>query len=480
MNLLCCFLSARSRLRTRRTFADCGMLRVICWAYSTALLLIAIHGPPAVAEEPPAAIADEQVPAQRVVLRVSEGTLNELWGSRDVDRQTDVRDMILGTSVYGRARVVGTSRIELTPSADQATFRMIFEGTAYSRTTGYNGPAIIYSRAITGFTATKQIAFEPGEGFRAAPSQVLASTQVFVDGIDSTRGGLVGRVVRRRAAREESALHSQATEIARQRAGHRVAGALDRTTEQRLARLNWVAPLRELAATALSAADSGEPRFAFSTTPQYLQIATSFGDRGLPIEIPLRDTRIADGTAAEVWLHESLLGGRLPARLDLVTRPVAMRNVLSVLSATARAIAGNKDFHSPLGPFLAQQPVRIHKAGDWRVVALDMTSTAPRAIARASVPRAKPQSSSAVASVQRTRPLAAEPAPASRSVAAQSSDLPKNRIWTSGPYHADATFLALEGNMVRLLRTSGVRASIQFEKLSPADQQWITNYLAAE
>jgi hypothetical protein len=33
--------------------------------------------------------------------------------------------------------------------------------------------------------------------------------------------------------------------------------------------------------------------------------------------------------------------------------------------------------------------------------------------------------------------------------------------------------------MVRLLRTTGVRASIPIEKLSPVDQQWIREYLAA-
>src|SRR5262245_21408389 len=176
----------------------------------------------ATADEPPAARAGEQVPAHRVVLRLSEGMLNSLWGNQWIDRQADVRDNILGTSIYGRARVVGASRVQLAESPDQARFQMLFQGTAYSRTTGYNGPAIIYSRAVTAFTATKQIVAEAGDGFRAWPSQVWARTQTFVEGIGSTRGGLVGRIVQRRAARSEAELHAEATEIARQKTARRV------------------------------------------------------------------------------------------------------------------------------------------------------------------------------------------------------------------------------------------------------------------
>ncbi len=84
-----------------------------------------------------------ELPDHRVVLRISEAMLNSLVNNKAFDRQIDVRDVILGTSIYGTVRIVGKPGIKLADSPDQATFHIIFDGTAYSQTTGYNGPAII-------------------------------------------------------------------------------------------------------------------------------------------------------------------------------------------------------------------------------------------------------------------------------------------------------------------------------------------------
>jgi hypothetical protein len=424
-------------------------------------------------------------PAHRVVLRLSEEMLNTLLGSQDVDRQTGVREVILGTAVYGQSRVTGQHRVQLAENGEQATFFLIFQGAAHSRTTGYNGPAIIYSRTITTFTATKQIVLEPGQGFQALPSQVTARSQTFVEGIDSTRGGLIGRIVRRRAARTEAALHAEATEIARQKAARRIAAALDRTSEARLARLNGVSQFQNVAAAALSAGRSGQPKYACCTTPHYLQIATSFGSGGSPIELPVEDASDAAGAPIEIWFHETLVGDGTLAAIDLMTTPTSVADFLKAISTAAQVIGGNQDPSSPLAPLLSEQPVRIRKTGDWRVIAVEMPADASPAIARAPAPRIMPQQPAPAAPTP-TVPSSAAPAPAAIAQlapapgpAAEPADPPRNRIWTSGPYHADAQFLALEGNMVRLLRTTGVRTSIPIEKLSPADQTWIREYLAA-
>jgi hypothetical protein len=154
------------------------------------------------------------------------------------------------------------------------------------------------------------------------------------------------------------------------------------------------------------------------------------------------------------------------AAIDFLNPALSISDFLKAVSVTARII-GARSHGNPLGPFLAAQPFRIQTAGDWRVVAVKMPTDRSPAVARVSAPRPKPQS------------LTLDTlAPAS---AVQPSRTPlKKRIWTSGPYHADATFLSLEGNIVRLLRTSGVRTSIPIEKLSPADQLWIRNYLASQ
>jgi hypothetical protein len=52
------------------------------------------------------------------------------------------------------------------------------------------------------------------------------------------------------------------------------------------------------------------------------------------------------------------------------------------------------------------------------------------------------------------------------------------RTWTSGKYTAEARFVSLDGDTVRLQRTSGVNTKIPFEKLSAEDQHWIRQYVS--
>src|SRR4030095_16543036 len=166
-----------------------------------------------------------------------------------------------------------------------------------------------------------------------------------------------------RAAQSEADLHAEATEIARQKTARRIAAALDRTSEERLARVNGGAPFRKLAATALSAVRSGEVKFAYSTTPHYLQIATNFGDGNSPIELPVVDAKEAAGADAQIWLHESLMDDRIQASIDSLGRPISVGDTLRAVSAAARIIGRNQDGGGPLGPLLAGQPILIHTAG---------------------------------------------------------------------------------------------------------------------
>jgi len=151
-------------------------------AFVAALLML--EHLPAMAEEGP---TPKTIPARRVVLRLSDTMLNSLLGNHDVDRQIDVRDTILGTSVSGKMRLVGKPSVTLVESPDRAILKLRFSGTTYSRTTGHNGPAIIYNRTVTTFSATRQIVLEPGKGVYGVQPQVIARTQVFLEGIDSRR-----------------------------------------------------------------------------------------------------------------------------------------------------------------------------------------------------------------------------------------------------------------------------------------------------
>src|SRR5206468_2142342 len=124
--------------------------------------------------------------------------------------------------VTGAARLVGKLRMHPVPSPDKARFNTVFEGAIYCRTIGRKEMVTVHSHSITRFTASKEIVFEPDKGFYARPTAIVAHTQCFTDSINPGRGGLIGRIIERRAAEQIAAERPQVTAIIRQRAIGRI------------------------------------------------------------------------------------------------------------------------------------------------------------------------------------------------------------------------------------------------------------------
>jgi len=364
-----------------------NFLRPCCtasWLLSASCWLAFIAPRMAQGQDPPP--ADEPC-SHRVVVRLSDQLLNSLM-TKGFSRETEVRDVILGTQIYGRARIDAQPGVTLAECPDQATFQVTVEGTAHSRSTGYNGPAIIYSRSVTTFTATKQVIFEPGRGFYALPPKVVARTQTFTDGVGSSRGGIVGRVVRRKAGQQVAARHAESQEIARQKAEQRIAIAFDRHMEQRLARLNRAAEFRSLVIAALRPSGSGEPKYACCSTPKYLQIATNFGDGGPAIELPVKGSASQAAAPVEVWLHHSLVGDRLGVALQLLNHPARATDLLLALSAAARVVERqNGSASTPLAALASNWPVKVNQFGDWSVVEVEFNADDRRTARVTAIPR---------------------------------------------------------------------------------------------
>jgi len=351
-----------------------------------------------VSGEEPVDTAPGNVPAHRIVLRIPDVILNSLLGSQKVDRQASVRDEILGTSIQGTARIIGKLGVTLAESPDQATFHIFFDGTAYSQTTGHNGAAIIHSRSVTTFTATKLIVFEPGKGFHGSAPKVTARTETFVEGIGSTRGGgLIGGIVRHEAARIEAKQHAETTEIATQIAEQRIAAEFELNSEERLARMNWITELRSMAATALRTTGGGDPKYVCSTTPHYLQIATSFGEGNSAIELPHRPMAAAPGSPIEIWIHESLLGRDNPVVANGGGIRIPTKESINAISAAALVLGANSDSTAQLVSLIEERSLRMQQVGTWRVISWDQPCIefSSTSVARTPVPSLPPPSSDA-------------------------------------------------------------------------------------
>jgi hypothetical protein len=312
-------------------------------------------------------------PAHLFVARISADVLSQQLNRR-VDRTVPVRDVVLGTPVSGAARLVGQPRVELVPCSNEARFNMVFSGTVYSRTAGYAGPATVYGHSITWFTATKEVVFEAGKGFHALPSKIAATTRCYTDNIATSRGGLIGRIVQRRASEEVAAEQPQLTAIARQRAVRRIEAAFDREMADRIAHLNQSVDFHIQLASGRTR--EGCRKLMACTTPQYLQIADMiYQGEGTALKLPTRQLGVGAAAPIEVWVHNSLIPPKIAKELKTVfSNPEhsATVNVLALLPG----ILG-KEAAAGITAFAAEQKVGLDNVGDWLVI--DVNSAAQAA-----------------------------------------------------------------------------------------------------
>jgi hypothetical protein len=304
-------------------------------------------------------------PPHLVVLRLPIKNIVEQL-DRQIDFQTPVRDVILGTPVSGVARLVARPQIKLEPSDDRARFQVVFTGTVHSRTVANGGPAIVHGHSVTRFTATKDVVFEPGKGFTAGPPTVQASTQCFTDRIDSTRGGLVGRIVQRRAADEVASKRPAVTAIARQRATRKIAAAFDRLMDERLARLNKAVEFQIMLADFRTR--EGNRRLRASTTHTHVVLADVIHNNEARIELPALAASGNGKLPVEIWVHGSVVPPEIAQALETIfTNPdqSAIVNGLAALPGTF-----GKKAASVITALVSDNKVAIQNTGDWLVVQL--------------------------------------------------------------------------------------------------------------
>jgi hypothetical protein len=318
------------------------------------------------AQEELPTLSDEQRrdrPEHLVVLRFSTEMLNSLI-NKQIDVQTRVRDVVLGTPVTGVARITGQPHVELEPAEDRAQFKVVISGTVHSQTVGRHGPAVIQGRAVTQFTATKQIVFQPGLGFYGLPPSVAAQSQVFTDGVRSTRGGFIGRIVQRRATRQVAEQRHELTAIARDRATRRIAAALEGHLNERLARLNKAVEFRSMLAG--SGERSRNFRLSCYTTPLYVEIANGSGDRRSPIDLPVFGSASELNAPIEIWVHNSLV----PEPVGQAVTKLFNDPEESVLLSALSSLPGDfgPEAATAVSTFVRDNQVAMRTIGDWMVI----------------------------------------------------------------------------------------------------------------
>ena len=146
---------------------------------------------------------------------------------QSVDDTAPVRDYILGTSISGTGRTIGSVSGRLVPSEDNAMIELVLKGKATTRTVGYNGPATIYTNGDVQIAGSKRIILD-ATGFKSYKATGTADTKTKITGVDG------GRIVQRVASKRISQQKGEAERIASDHAAVRVQQRVDAQADQQL------------------------------------------------------------------------------------------------------------------------------------------------------------------------------------------------------------------------------------------------------
>lgn len=156
---------------------------------------------------------------------ISERFLRRVAG-KPVDECNPVEDCILGTTIRGTGRTIGSVDVQTLPNSRRAELLITLSGTTYSQTRGYNDPVVIRSSGTTPFTATKRVELEDAN-FWNYPAKVTATTRTKTLSVQKQGGGLGGRFIAKIGEKKVEEKKPQANYIAARHAEERIADNLE-------------------------------------------------------------------------------------------------------------------------------------------------------------------------------------------------------------------------------------------------------------
>jgi hypothetical protein len=151
------------------------------------------------------------------------------------DAPRPVRDVILGTNIYGTGRTTGWVRTRLLPDPTHTLFETAITATNRAQTVGYNGPARIASNSTTHLSGTKRFYFDP-TGIYVWRASSCADAHSQLCGVWSNKHGLRDRIVRRVASRRAGQQKAAAEQVAARHAEQQLNARLDAEANAQLAR----------------------------------------------------------------------------------------------------------------------------------------------------------------------------------------------------------------------------------------------------
>ena len=186
--------------------------------------------------------AESQSADAGLVIDLHEELLNRIVRRTD-QRQSAVRDFVLGADVHGVESTTTTVQIDLRPSVDGVALDLVLSGRNRSHTVGYTPQAAVRTLGQHRFVARKRIVHD-GRLFHTARPRVDVSPSNQTLGVDTPVSGmpLLGDVAASIGYQAAEARRPQGEMIAAQKIRDGVGTEFNQQVDSQLARLNagWI------------------------------------------------------------------------------------------------------------------------------------------------------------------------------------------------------------------------------------------------
>ncbi|MBL9082939.1 MAG: hypothetical protein JNK76_14085 [Planctomycetales bacterium] len=246
--------------------------------------------------------------------------------SRPVDQTEPVVDCILGTYITGTGRTIGEVNVDVVPNGEQAELVTYLSGINYSRTVGHNRSALIYSQGATTLNGQSTL-YVNEQGLAGGPINTSARVNNRITGYGSTKGGLIGNLVKKIAAKKAPQQKAQGERVAAAHARTRLARSMQKEIVQQVAQAN-----EELEARLR------RPLLRFGQYPSQLKYAST--DDSLTI----RALQTTSGRLAAPGEAPALAGGA----------PVSVRVHQSLVTNSSQGMLAGRKFDQPRIQLLAE------------------------------------------------------------------------------------------------------------------------------
>lgn len=217
-----------------------------------------------------------------------------------VDETGPVREVILGTDIYGTGHTTGKVSVELSPDQSRSVINAVFQGTVETRNVGYNGPVIIYSNGSSRVNARKRLWID-ATGLGSLPTVSDAVTETEITGIRARRGGrFVERIAWRRTCKQKD----QSEHIASRRTEKRINQRINQQVAETIGQANqaFAGKFRE----PLLQRNLFPQRLRFTTSRTALHVVSLQADQS-QLAAPTAPPQLPEQCDLALSLHQSMI-----------------------------------------------------------------------------------------------------------------------------------------------------------------------------